>query len=81
MKRIRKDRVLIERIKIESKSILDIVENENEPITGKVLKKGELVEDLNVDDVVFYKESDSLPITLNGKNLFILREYDIIGIL
>lgn len=81
MKQVLKDRLLIEKIKPELKStILDIVESENGPFNGKVLMIGKQVEDIKVNDVVLYKESDSLPITVDGKNLLILREYDIIGI-
>lgn len=82
MKQVLKDRVLIEKIKIENKnSILDIIEDENGPFNGKVLKIGKLVEDVKEGDVILYKDSDSLPITVNGQKLLILREYDIIGII
>ena len=84
MKQVLKDRVLVEKIKIENKnSILDIVEDEseNKPLSGKVIKIGKHVEDVAVDDIILYKDSDSLPITVEGKNLLILREFDIIGII
>lgn len=86
MKKILKDRLLVEKVKSQPKSeLLDIVEtSESEfigPLTGKVLLKGSLVEDISVDDLILFKESDAYPVTLEGKNLFILREFDIIGII
>jgi co-chaperonin GroES (HSP10) len=82
MKEILKDRLLVEKVKVERKSsILDVIEDESGPLTGKVLKVGKLVEDIKVDDVILYKENDALPISIDGKNLVILRDYDIIGIL
>lgn len=86
MKKILKDRLLIEKVKSQPKSnLLDIVESEDAndvgPLTGKVLLKGSAVEDILEEDLVLFKESDAYPITISGKNLFILREYDIIGIL
>ena len=86
MKKILKDRLLVEKVKSQPKStLLDIVEtSESEatgPLTGKVLLKGSLVEDISVDDLILFKEADAYPVTLEGKNLFILREYDIIGII
>lgn len=86
MKKILKDRLLIEKVKSQPKStLLDIVETADGesigPLTGKVLQKGSLVEDIAEQDLVLFKESDAYPVTLEGKNLFILREYDIIGIL
>ena len=82
MKQILKDRLLIERLKADKQnSILDIIEGENAPFMGVVLKIGKSVEDIKEKDIVLFKESDSLSVYLDGKNLFILREYDIIGIL
>ena len=82
MKQILRDRLLVERIKVENKnSILDIIEDGNGPLTGLVHKVGKQVEDVKEQDRVLYKESDSLSITLEGKNFHILREYDIIGII
>lgn len=82
MKQVLKDRLLIEKIKLEKQnSIIDIVEDENGPITGKVLQIGKLVEDIKVEDIVLFKETDSLPISIEGKNYLILREYDIIAII
>jgi len=82
MKRILKDRLLIEKIsKTQSNSILDIVEDENGPLQGTVLKIGKLVEDIVEGDVILYRASDALEVTLDNKNLLILREYDIIAIL
>ncbi len=82
MQRILKDRLLVEKIKVEKKSsIIDVLEDENGPLTGKVLKTGKLVEDISEGDIVLFKETDSLPVTLDGKNYLILREYDIIAIL
>ncbi len=61
MKQVLKDRVLIEKVKIENKnSILDIVEDENGPFNGKVLMVGKHVEDVKEGDTILYKESDSL---------------------
>lgn len=82
MKQVLKDRLLIEKIKLEKQnSIIDIVEDENGPITGKVLQIGKLVEDIKTEDIVLFKEIDSLPISIEGKNYLILREYDIIAII
>ena len=82
MKQVLKDRLLIEKIKLEKQnSIIDIVEDENGPITGKVLQVGKLVEDIKTEDIVLFKETDSLPISIEDKNYLILREYDIIAII
>lgn len=82
MKQVLKDRLLVERVKIENpNSILDIVQDESGPLTGKVLLIGKLVEDIQANDTILYRDNDALPITVDGKNLFILREYDVIGIL
>lgn len=82
MKQILKDRILVERVKVERKSsILDVIEDEGGPLTGKIIMAGKLVEDVKIDDVIYYKENDALPINIDGKNLVILRDYDIIGIL
>lgn len=82
MKVILKDRLLIDKIEVKTtSSILDVVEDENSPKTGKVILKGKLVEDIEVGDIVKYKENDALPITVENKNMYILREYDIIGII
>lgn len=82
MQQILRDRVLIKRIKREnSNSILSIVEDENGPLNGEVILIGKSVEDVKIGDAVLYKESDSLPINLDGKAFYILREFDIIGIL
>jgi co-chaperonin GroES (HSP10) len=81
MKQILKDRVLVKRIQVENKnSILDIIEDDNAPLTGQVVLVGKLVEDVKLKDIVKYKDGDAFPININGKNMFILREYDIIGI-
>ena len=82
MKQVLKDRLLVEKIKLEKQnSIIDIVEDENGPITGKVLQVGKLVEDIKTEDIVLFKETDSLPISIEDKNYLILREYDIIAII
>lgn len=82
MKQVLKDRLLIEKIKLEKQnSIIDIVEDESGPITGKVLQVGKLVEDIKTEDIVLFKETDSLPISIEDKNYLILREYDIIAII
>lgn len=81
MKMILKDRLLVEQIQnTKSNSIIDVIEDENAPLTGKVLLVGKQVEDVKVNNIIKYKGSDALPIVVDGKNLFILREYDIIGI-
>lgn len=86
MKKILKDRLLIEKVKSQPKStLLDVVETKESeaagPLMGRILKAGSSVEELTENDLVLFKESDAYPVTLEGKNLFILREYDIIGII
>lgn len=86
MKKILGDRVLIKKYILESKnSIIDIAPLPNEsggsvPITGKVVSVGKLVVDVVEEDVVYFKESDSQLITIDGNEFLILREFDIIGI-
>jgi len=81
MRQILKDRLLVERVKVEKTSILDIVEDESGPVRGTVLLKGSQVSEINVNDGVIFNELDAQTINLDGKNFFILREYDIIGII
>ena len=82
MRQILNDRVLVEQIKIEAKQgIIHVAVSEHSPLNGKVVKIGELVENIKENDVIIYKEADAYPINVSGKELFILREYDIIGII
>lgn len=78
-----KDRILIENIKVEKKagSIILMPTSETETVlTGKVLKVGKLVEDIKENNTIRYEKHNALPIDHDGKEYFILREYDVIAI-
>lgn len=80
MKAIRKDRVLIERIKEDRNSVLDILEDEDGLLVGEIILHGELVDGLKPGTQIYFRKSEAQEVTIEGKNLYILLDYNVIGI-
>ena len=85
------DRVIIKRMESETKSAGGIVIPDNaaeKPIKGEVIAvgKGKILEngevralDLKVGDKVLYGKYSGTEVTIDGENLLILRESDILA--
>ena len=77
------NRILIEKVEItKGSNIIEVPKSFDEPLIGRVLKKGKnLTENIKESDLVLYDENIAIPIKINSKQYFILREYDVIGLL
>ena len=85
------DRVLVKEIQIDNQKSPLILQasSEDKPIFGKVLKTGSGIDEegkqikmqIKKDDTVVFSKYCALSIRLDGDELFILRQSDILGIL
>ena len=76
---IHKDRILLQNIKEEKKSIVFTPTDEEAVLTGLILKVGKDVQDSKEGDKILYDRQHTLPIKYLGNEYFILREYDVIA--
>lgn len=77
--RVHKDRILLQNIKEEKKSLVLTSTDEESVLTGLILKVGKNVEDNKEGDKILYDKQHVLPIKYLGIEYFILREYDVIA--
>ncbi len=78
MKKIHGDRILVEQYKESSSSLL-IVPDDEHVKRGIVVQIGGDVRKFANGEKILFEEHLSLPIKYDGKDLFILRENDIIA--
>lgn len=78
MSKIHGDRVLVETYKASQNSNFILPDEDSLVVTGSVLQVGTSVNIFKPGDKVMYEKHLALPIRLENKDLFILRESDII---
>ena len=80
IKKIHGDRLLIQKVSEEVKksTIIQITEEEKPIAVGLILKIGKAVLENEEGDRIMYDKQHAMPINIDGEDLFILREYDVI---
>lgn len=76
------DRILLIKSKPPQEStILDVKPAEGSPVYGTVIKIGESVSTVAVDDNIMFKQEHTTPIKLDNQEYLIIREYDVIAVI
>ncbi len=77
-----KDRILVEQI-VENETDSRIIFSSAKEKTqqGKIMAIGDKVKGLDVGDIVVFEKFAGNPITIDNKNMLLMREYDIIAVI